>query len=570
MKIGSKKAAARIVEVSDNTRLIVTTTALSIASALASVAFLLLTGLVFRLTFQRFASYSKPLFAAASFITIMATSLTAGLLLAKVSPGAAGSGIPQFKAAYWKDLGYLNLKPVIVKFVAGVLSIGGGTSLGREGPTVFMGGGLASWLAGLFGVPKQKRRAPALVGASAGLSAAFNTPLAAIAFVLEEILGDFNARSIGKVVLSSVIGAFVVYAILGRQPSFSMPSVEAVSFWHYLLAPAVALVASLLGVVFQRAALALRSHAKGQKLIPRWLLPSTGAAVTWLIGITCFFLTGKLGVFGLGYQDLSDVLHGQFAWQVAGILVIAKLAVTIASYSSGGCGGIFSPLLFIGGLSGFFLGGLARYWLPLNASDLIVLSAVGMSCCLGTVVRAPLSSLLIVFEMTHQFALIPGLLIGMLISIAVSKLAGPHNFYDALLIQDGHELHKVHPPTDLYSWKSLRVDVLANPKPVAILNLNEGTLRTALASYPFRCFPVVTDGRIKGMLLRDEIEDALREKRLPRMKEMPRCKRGSTVKEVQINFINSPQDAMAVMEEEKLVGILTLHDLLRAQEAIAE
>jgi len=557
---------------SENTRTIVQTGVTSLAAALSSVAFLLLTNLLFNVTFVAFAAHSKLFFIIASFVTVIATSAVVGVLLNVFAPEAAGSGIPQVKAAYWKELGYLPIRPAIVKFVAGVLSIGGGTSLGREGPTVQIGASISSWLSGFMGASKRQRRGPVAVGSSAGLAAAFNTPLASITFVLEEIMGDMSSRNIGRVVLSSVLGAFTVYAVVGRQPAFSLPTIDQVSWLHYLIVPIVALAASLLGLVFHGAILSIRGRLKKQQRVPRWTLPVVGGFATWVVGVTIFLTTGKIGIFGLGYQDLSSVLHNNFIWWVAGIMIAAKLFATIVSYSFGGAGGIFSPLLFIGGLTGYFIGGLIGLWLPLTPSDRIVLSAVGMSACLGTVVRAPLSSLLIVFEMTHQFSMVPGLLIAMLVSVLVSRAAGDINFYDALLIQDGHELHKIHPPLDLQSWQNLEIGAIANPKPVMLSSLKEPHLRAVIDKYPYACFPVYIDGKIEGIARRDEIRAALLEKREPKLQQTAVCTPDQTVHDVGDRFLQSPAGVIIIANHETgaVTGIITLHDLLRAQASFLE
>lgn len=556
----------------DNTRTIVLTALYSLAAALSAVAFLLLTNKVFAWTFIAFAGHSHVYFLIASFLTIMGSSLLVGILLNVLSPEAAGSGIPQLKAAYWKELGYVPLRPVLIKFIAGVLSIGGGSSLGREGPSVFLGGGLASVLSGYTGVPKRLRRGAIVIGASAGLAAAFNTPLAAITFVLEEIVGDISSRSIGRVVLSAVIGAFVVYAIVGRQPAFSLPSVDQVSWLHFLLVPVVAFVASLAGVIFQRATLSWRSRIKRQKVLQPWFLPCCGGFITWVLGVTCYLTTGKLGVFSLGYQDLSSVLHNDFVWWTAGLLVTAKLIATVASYSFGGCGGIFSPMLFIGGLCGYFLAGLIGLVVPLSPSDTIVLSCIGMSACLGTVVRAPLSSLLIVFEMTHQFALVPGLLIGMFISMLTARLAGTTNFYDALLVQDGHELIRIHPPQDLQSWQNLPIAAIANPHPVVVTSLLENDLRSIIESHPYRCFPIMLDGGLQGIITRDDIQTALAQKHVPAILRAVTCSPDQTVRDVAEKFLDSPAGVIVILDStsQAISGIITLHDLLRAQASVLD
>lgn len=553
----------------DTTRTILVTAVMSLAAALTAIAFLTVTNGIFALTYLEFAKLPLPLFLVSTLITIGGTSLLSGLLLAKVSPEAAGSGIPQLKAAYWTEMGHVPFKPIIVKFIAGALAIGGGTSLGREGPTVYMGGGLASQLSGFLGFPKRSRRGPALIGASAGLAAAFNTPLASITFVLEEIVGDLSSRSIGRVLLSSIIGAFAVYALIGRQPAFSVPSIEGVTWIHYAIAPLVALAAAFFGAFFHRYTLALRRRAKAQRKYPAWIMPFFGALATWAIAVSVFAATGKLGVFGLGYLDLEAVLHNDFIWWVAGVLVVAKLAATIFSYGFGGSGGIFSPLLFIGGMTGYFIGGLFSLFLPLSPSDRIVLSAVGMSTCLGTVLKAPLSSLLIVFEMTHQFSMVPALLIGMFVTMAASSLTGKENFYDAVLVQDGHELHKIRPPLDLDGWRKLELSAIANRNPVVATSLDREYLERLLAANRFDRFPLVLEGRLAGVIERGGVLAALKKGEAPQPEAAVVCDPDRAIHDASDLFIKSRGGFLVLAREEgRVEGIVTLHDLLRAQAAI--
>jgi len=561
---------ALVQRIPDNLRPWIQTTVLSLAAGFSAVAFLYLTNFLFVSTYAVFAGRSKLDFAVASFLLIMATSAAVGWLLNVFSPEAAGSGIPQIKSAYWKELGYIPFRPVLVKFLAGVLSIGGGNSLGREGPSVFIGSGIASNLAGAFGESRRERRGASVVGASAGLAAAFNTPLAAITFTIEEIVGDLNNRFLGRVVLSSVLGAFVVYALLGKQPSFSLPSVDSVSWLHYLLVPLVALTAGALGVAFQRGALALRARLRRQKRVPPWAPPIIGGGLTWIIGTSVFLVTGRIGVFGLGYQDLSAALNNAFPWKVAGLLVCGKLLATIIGYSFGGCGGIFAPMLFIGGLGGYFLAGLAATWLPLAPADHIVLAAVGMSACLGLVVRAPLTSMLIVFEMTHQFSLVPGLMLGLIVSQALGRFAGKLNFYDALLVQDGHELHKIRPPLDLQSWQNLPVSAIANFQPVILRDLAPATLGAIVDRYPYGHFPVEMDGALRGVVSREQILESILGGGAPEIMKAVTCTPDQTVRDIGEKFIESPANVLVVVEpgSEAVKGIITLHDLIRAQASI--
>jgi len=555
-----------------NTRILIYTIICGVFAGTAAVFFMIGINLLFDRTFIEFSKHSVIFFLTASFLTIMGSSLVVGLLLYRYSPESAGSGIPQLKVAYWKEIGYVPAAPVIVKFVAGILSIGGGASLGREGPTVYIGGGIASNVAGALGIPVRQRRFAVVVGAAAGLAAAFNAPLAAVTFILEEFVGDLNSRFIGRVVLAALIGAFVVYAFLGRQPAFRLPSVEDISWVQFAVAPFVALAAALIGSSFQKATLFLRGRLVRQKTVPPWLLPCCGGFAIWVIGATVYYFTGHFGVFSLGYHDLSSALDNQYIWWVAGIMVAAKLAATILSYGFGACGGIFSPTLFLGGMCGYFIGGLVNFHFPLTPSDRIILSAVGMSTCLGAVVRAPLTSVLIVFEMTHQFAFVPGLMIGAVISVIVSHAFGRQNFYDALLLQDGHELIKIRPPLDIKSWQILPISSIANKKPVIVRNTEEGHLREILGNHPYKCFPFQMDGHPLGLITREQMESILEGRKTPVIPPAVTCMPDHSIHDVSKKMTETIHGFIILLDDKtgKIAGIVTLHDLLRAQAMVLD
>ena len=226
-------------------RTVLVSCAYGLVAGVAAVAFQLGINWIYRLGLVQLSHQTKLIFLFGSLGLLTGSSLLVGGLLNSFCKEAAGSGIPQLKLAFWKDFGWVPFRVAWVKFVAGMISVGCGSSLGREGPSVQIGGTLASNLAGLTGEPKQKRRAAAAAGAAAGLAAAFNAPLAATTFVLEEIIGDLNSRLLGSVLLASVIGALVVHGIIGKQPSFSLHNVAAPTWIGYALTPVVAGLASV-------------------------------------------------------------------------------------------------------------------------------------------------------------------------------------------------------------------------------------------------------------------------------------------------------------------------------------
>jgi CIC family chloride channel protein len=546
-----------------------------LVAGFVAVGFEVTITLVFTATIVRYSHWSAWAFGAASFLTMTGTSLVSGLLLCRWAPDAAGSGIPQVKLAFWKDFGFIPGRILWVKFLAGVLAIGGGASLGREGPSVQLSAAVAGSFSSLLGVAKTGRRRPTAAGAAAGLAAAFNTPLAAIAFVLEEVLGDLNSVLLGSVVVAAVLGAFVVHAILGSHPAFGLPVVESATWRGHILVPAAALLAALLGVCFQYCSLGLRKCFRATRLrrIPDWLRPACGAAATWAIGCAVFFGTGRLGVFGIGYDDVTGGLQGRLLGFVPLILLVGKFAGTVLSYGSGGCGGIFAPSLFLGVMAGCVVQEAAvAVGVPLTADDRLLLEVVGMSASLGAVVRAPFTSILIVFEMTREFSLVPALLLGGVISQALSRFVLPHGFYEQVLADDGQALHTVMPPRDFREWQNYPVSAIANFQPVLLPGLEAERLREALTAHPFARFLFQPEGHPPRVVLRDEMEETLAMGAVaPPLHEAPACLRSDPISRIQAKLVESGLGIVVVLDREggAIVGLLTLHDILRAQQNLA-
>ncbi|HEY3663872.1 MAG TPA: chloride channel protein, partial [Chthoniobacterales bacterium] len=198
-----------------------------------------------------------------------------------------------------------------------------------------------------------------------------------------------------------------------------------------------------------------------------------------------------------------------------------------------------------------------------------LLAIIGMSACLSAVVRAPFTSILIVFEMTHQFSLVPALMLGALVSEAISRGLTTHNFYDEVLAQDGTVLVHVIPPRDLRSWQAYPVSAIANFRPVVIEDISPENLRATLERNQFKRFPVLEEGKVIGCLRREEMQAALDENRPPMIEEVATCRRSFTISEVARLLIDAPGGFAVLEAGDKAAGIITLHDLLRAQETLA-
>ncbi|WP_217494394.1 chloride channel protein [Nibricoccus aquaticus] len=554
-------------------RAITATVIFGLAAGLIAVAFHLAIHVIYAHGIEALSHQSTTWFLVGSFLLVGVTSGISGWLLTAFCIEAAGSGIPQVKLAFWRDFGLIPWRVVWVKFIGGALSVGGGSSLGREGPSVQLASALASNVAGALGTPKHMRRTATAAGAAAGLAAAFNTPIAAVTFVLEEIIGDLNSRMLGSVLLASVLGALVAHGLLGAQPAFTLHSVGNAHWAGYVLTPLVAAVATLAGCWFQKMALGLRLINKRPQRLPAWSRVMLGGIFVWAVGAAVFLGTGHLGVFSLGYDDLSTALNGGMLWQIAALLLAAKLVATAVCYGLGGCGGVFAPTLFFGGMAGAAISALAALVLPLTAGDHVMLAVVGMCACLGGVVRAPVTGILIVFEMTHEFALVPALIIGALISQAISRRVTPHNFYEEVLAQDGQHVERIVPPRSLRTWMELPVARIANFSPVTITELVPEKLRTFLATHRHDQFPVVIEGKLVGVLSRRACEEALAGGRAPTPQNATICTAETTLRQVQTLMIESAGQLVVVVDqsgvEARVIGLLTLHDILRAEMVFA-
>jgi len=363
--------------------------------------------------------------------------LVTGLLMMRWAPDAPGSGIPQVKAAYHTNKLDFTWRLVVVKFVGGALSIGSGASLGREGPTIHIGAAIASKIAKAMGDDPAAKANAVCAGSAAGLAAAFSSPLAGVTLVLEEIAGGRNQNKFaGRSLLAAALAAWVVYQLTRGTACLPIGDGIPMSWNVFCLSPLVAVVAGAAGLVFQWGTMGLR--ARWRKVGLPWPVRiALGTMAGGLCALIGFWLTGHLGVFGLGEEDLLAALKNKVVWWVALVLLVTKLGATIGCYSPGGCGGIFAPVIFFGGMAGVVVHGVMAPWLHLTDQDQTLLALVGMTGCLGAVVRAPLTSILIVVEMTWQIHVLPALMVAAVVTVFMNRLCFKGNFYDDALRQDG-------------------------------------------------------------------------------------------------------------------------------------
>jgi len=364
----------------------------------------------------------------------VAGSLGIGYLLFRYFPYARGSGVPQTKAALFAREGRITLRTVLGKFFCTAATLASGIPLGREGPSVQVGAGIASVLGRFLGLRPEKVKALLPVGAAAAIAAAFNTPLAAVLFSLEEIVGDLHAPVLGSVVLASATSWVMLRLLLGNNPLFKVPQYQLVHPSEFAIYALLGVAGGLVSVVFTRLLLGMRERFLSFPNRTVWFQPLAGGL---LVGLMGWFVPQVLGV---GYGYVGDALNGTMTLKLMLVLVVLKLLAVTTSYASGNAGGIFGPSLFIGAMLGGALGTVAHRLFPAFTATPGAYALVGMGAVFAGIVRAPMTSVLMIFEMTQDYAVIVPLMIANLVSLFISSRLQREPIYEALAVQDGIHL----------------------------------------------------------------------------------------------------------------------------------
>tara|TARA_R100000027_G_scaffold67749_1_gene68506 strand:- start:30822 stop:32432 length:1611 start_codon:yes stop_codon:yes gene_type:complete len=508
--------------------------------------------------------------------------LITGFILTYIAPQAVGSGIPQVKQAYHNDFGYIRLRDGFWRFIAGTISIGTGNSLGREGPTVHICSAVASGLGRYFGLARRRIQSMVPVGMGAGLAAAFNTPLSAITFVFEELLDDFSSKALGAVLVAVVIGAVVERSILGEHPIFNVGGLDDFQLaWWMLICVPVGLAAAFTGHYFIEILLRTRGKVRESKRFPMVLRPAAGGLIVGMIGCTVLYFSGRLGVFSIGYQDLNSSLQGTLAWDILLLLFVGKLIATAICYAMGGSGGLFAPVLFLGVMLGGSFGMAAVQAFDLSLEVAAGAAFLGMGAFFAAVIRCPLTSMLIVFEMTQNYSLILPLMVGNMISYLLSSRLRAVPVYDALLIQDNVSLKRMPSYQGEQDWRNLPISAIMTHDSVVVQGSED--LATALenaGAQRHHGYPVVgKEGELIGMVTHHEMNDALLAGQSGVVSDFLAPKKlvsvypDNSIRDVANTLVI--EDVMQVpvvsrKDSRKLLGIVTLHDIARQQNAIDE
>jgi CIC family chloride channel protein len=357
------------------------------------------------------------------------------VLVIKVFPTVRGSGVNQTKAALYIYNGYIPFRTAIGKFITAAMAIGAGHSLGPEDPSLQIGATLASAIGRYLRLSREKLRLIAPVGAAAGLAAAFNAPVSAVLFVIEEVIGRWTAGILGAVVLSAVSSVVVSRSFLGSEPLFRIPPVNILHARELLAYAVLGVVGGIASVVFARGIALLRPKMKAA---PHWTQYFQPAVAGLLIGVIA-----RLGfpqIMGAGYDAMDQAMHNHFAWQMLGILAGLKILATTLSFISGTPGGMFAPTLFIGAMLGGAVGDVEHLLLPGLTGSVGTYALVGMGVLFAGFLRAPMTSVFMILEVSGNYSIILPVIIANTIAYVISRVLVPVPIFDLLTQQDGLEL----------------------------------------------------------------------------------------------------------------------------------
>lgn len=493
----------------------------------------------------------------------LAGGLLAGWLIAQVAPEASGSGIPQVKAVLASVPIPLNLRVALVKLVSGMVALGCGLPLGREGPTVQVGAALANQLSRIFPTSPDYRRQMIAAGAGAGLAAAFNTPIAGILFVIEELLQDLSGFTLGTAILASLIGAAVSRWMGGHSLNLELAALTT-SFFpseipFYLI---LGILAGLLGAAFNQGIIASLTLNRQLRL-----------GVPLRVGLAGLVCGLTIALLPLEFRDsagLREMLASRdFHWQFPAIAFASQFALTLLAYGSGAPGGLFAPALLIGSALGCLVG-IAEHSL-LGASSPTAYALAGMGAFFSAVARVPITGIVIVFEMTTDFNLVLPLMIGSVTAYWVADKLAPGSLYDRLLEWNGIHLEKE--PVLEASISRLRAgDIMQRRVETLSPQMSLTEALQAFSHSQHHNFPVVAEGKLVGLLTEKDLASAARRDKEIAIAEVavpdPMAVCPSDTLAHVLHLLNRYHlSCLPVVEGQHLVGIITHSDIIRAEVA---
>jgi chloride channel protein, CIC family len=414
---------------------------------------------------------------------------------------ARGHGVPEVMLAVARNGGRIRPQVAVVKSVASAVCIGGGGSVGREGPIVQIGSALGSSLGQLAKLDERTIRLLVACGAAGGIAATFNAPLAGVFFAMELILCRWTTDSFGMVVVSSVTASIIGRAMLGNHPFLHLPTFQVEHVMQYPLFAVLALIAGVVGVIFSRILYGVEDACDWAWRGPEWARPAVGGI---LLGLLLLLMPE---MYGVGYPVLGNAVAGQYTVLFLLALLIGKLAACSLTIGIGGSGGVFAPSLFCGAMLGAAFGDGVHALAPTTGGSIGAYALVGMGAVFAGAARAPITAAVIMFELTGEYTIILPLMLAVVIATATSSVISHDTVYTRKLRRRGIDIDE---PADATLRRRPIATLMVDPPDAVPPDADLAALAGLFSGRTDTTLPVIDQrGRYLGTLASHDILDAL-------------------------------------------------------------
>ena len=435
----------------------------------------------------------------------MIGGLIVGPLIYFLAPEAKGHGVPEVMQAILLKGGFIRARVAIVKAIASAITIGTGGSVGREGPIIQIGSSIGSTVGQFFRVPNKRLKTLVGCGAAAGIAAAFNAPIAGALFAVEIILMDFAVAQFSPIVISSVMATVISRMFEGDFAAFLVPKYELASPYEIIFYFILGAVSGIVSYMFIRSLYFSEDLFDNKFNFPEYLKPVVGGLLLGIIAL------GFPQIMGVGYESINLALKGDMLWYIALILIFTKIIATSITLGSGGSGGIFAPSLFMGAMLGYFFGLFVHSYFPNISAPANAYALVAMGGLVAGTTRAPITAIIIVFELTSDYRIILPLMITCIISTIISSKLSRESIYTLKLllrninIKEGTESNIIEgiPVEEVYNKKFDTINATDNFSKVI-----NTVIKSKSPEYPV----IGPKGRIIGILSLNDIKGYLYEK----------------------------------------------------------
>jgi CIC family chloride channel protein len=489
--------------------------------------------------------------------------LIVGLIIHRFAREAKGHGVPEVMEAVALRGGRIRPRVVLAKLVASGISIGSGGSVGREGPIVQIGSALGSTIGQWLKIDQRRLRTLVGCGAAAGIAGTFNAPVAGALFAVEIILGDFGVAQFSPIVISSVAATVVSQHYLGDFPAFEVPAYSLVQASELFAYAGLGILAAVVALGFIRVLYAFEDRFDRIPLYPPFRTLLGGA----LIGVIGIWLPH---VFGVGYEAINEALHGRLAWEFMAMLVVVKILAVSITIGSGGSGGIFAPSLFIGAMLGGAVGTVVHTLWPASTAGAGAYALVGMGAIVAAATHAPITAILIIFELTGEYRIILPLMISCIIATLLATRLESASIYTRKLLRRGIDIHRgralnvlQHVPVR----EVMRQDIVTASPDDGLLSLI-----SKFIDYPgSSIFVTDEEGRLDGIITADQIRPVMKDpaalealviaEDLYVGGEHPSVRPDDSLAEV-MKFLESYRGEVPVLENARLAGVIWPGDVI--------